>query len=133
MNDENLKRGEATRFKSGEEAARNGHKGGIASGKARRKKRDMREAAKVLLDAEVKNSRLRRKMKDNGIDDDDLTNQMAVLLSMFMSAVNGNVRAAEFLRDIAGYGPNSQPEAPLIDNSTKEMEDYLEQQKKADT
>lgn len=133
MNDENLKRGEATQFRSGKEAARNGHKGGIASGKARRKKRDMREAAKVLLDTEVKNSRLRRKMKDNGIDDDDLTNQMAVLLSMFMSAVNGNVRAAEFLRDIAGYGPNSQPEAPLIDNSTKEMEDYLEQQKKADT
>ena len=130
MNDKNLI---PNSERSPSEVRENGRKGGIASGKVRRKKRDMREAAKVLLDTEVKNPRVRRKMKDNGIDDDDLTNQMAVLLSMFMSAVNGNVRAAEFLRDIAGYGPNSQPEAPLIDNSTKEMEDYLEQQKKADT
>ena len=38
MNDENLKKGEATRFRSGEDAVRNGQKGGIASGKARRAK-----------------------------------------------------------------------------------------------
>lgn len=130
MNDKNLI---PNSERSPSEVRENGRKGGIASGKVRRKKRDMREAAKVLLDTEVKNPRLRRKMKDNSLDDDDLTNQMAVLLSMFMSAVNGNVRAAEFLRDTAGYGPKSQPEVPLIDNSTKELEDYLEQQKKADT
>lgn len=130
MNDKNLI---PNSERSPSEVRENGRKGGIASGKVRRKKRDMREAAKVLLDTEVKNPRLRRKMKDNGLDDDDLTNQMAVLLSMFMSAVNGNVRAAEFLRDTAGYGPKSQLEVPLIDNSTKELEDYLEQQKKADT
>ena len=130
MNDKNLI---PNSERSPSEVRENGRKGGIASGKVRRKKRDMREAAKVLLDTEVKNPRLRRKMKDNGLDDDDLTNQMAVLLSMFMSAVNGNVRAAEFLRDTAGYGAKSQQEVPLIDNSTKELEDYLEQQKKADT
>lgn len=36
MNDENLKKGYATQFRSGEEAAINGRAGGIASGEARR-------------------------------------------------------------------------------------------------
>lgn len=36
MNNENLKKGEATQFRSGEEAARNGRDGGRASGEARR-------------------------------------------------------------------------------------------------
>ena len=115
MNDKNLI---PNSERSPSEVRENGRKGGIASGKARRKKRDMREAAKVLLDTEVKNSRLRRKMKDNGIDDNELTNQMAVLLSMFMSAVNGNVRAAEFLRDTAGYNPSE-----MLKQEANEIED----------
>lgn len=115
MNDKNLI---PNSERSPSEVRENGRKGGIASGKARRKKRDMREAAKVLLDTEVKNPRVRRKMKDNGIEDNDLTNQMAVLLSMFMSAVNGNVRAAEFLRDTAGYNPSE-----MLKQETNEIED----------
>jgi hypothetical protein len=38
-NEKNLKKGKDTRFRSGEEAAKNGKKGGIASGEARREKR----------------------------------------------------------------------------------------------
>ena len=53
MNDENLKKGEATRFQSGEEAVRNGQKGGIASGKARRAKADMRRILLDMLDEEI--------------------------------------------------------------------------------
>lgn len=53
MNDENLKKGEATRFQSGEEAVRNGRKGGIASGKARRAKADMRKILLDMLEEEV--------------------------------------------------------------------------------
>lgn len=44
MNDENLKKGVKTQFKSGEHAASNGRKGGIASGEAKRRKRDIRKA-----------------------------------------------------------------------------------------
>ena len=40
-NDENLKNGIATQFRSGEEAVRNGRKGGIASGESRRLKAKM--------------------------------------------------------------------------------------------
>ena len=48
-NDENLLKGEATRFKSGEEAARNGRKGGIKSGITRRRKGASRKYLKELL------------------------------------------------------------------------------------
>lgn len=44
-NDENLKRGKATQFRSGEEAARNGAKGGIASGKSRNLRARLKEWA----------------------------------------------------------------------------------------
>lgn len=55
MNDENLKKGKATQFKSGEEAVRNGRKGGKASGKARREKADMRRLMAMMLEETVPN------------------------------------------------------------------------------
>ena len=42
-NEKNLENGKLTQFRSGEEAAKNGQKGGIASGVARRRKRSMKE------------------------------------------------------------------------------------------
>lgn len=52
-NNENLKKGIATQFQSGEEAARNGAKGGKIAAQKRRQKREMREAAKTLLEMAV--------------------------------------------------------------------------------
>ena len=49
MNNKNLEKGIATQFKSGEEAATNGRKGGKASGKARREKADLRKMMAVAL------------------------------------------------------------------------------------
>ena len=49
-NEENLKKGEPFRFRSGEEAAKAGQKGGIASGESRRRKKAMRDTAKMILD-----------------------------------------------------------------------------------
>lgn len=52
-NNENLRKGELTQFRSGEEAARNGQKGGKASGAARRRKADFRKTLNLLLTAEI--------------------------------------------------------------------------------
>ena len=49
-NEQNLINGAATQFGSGEEAAKNGKKGGINSGKARRRKADLRKIAQQVLD-----------------------------------------------------------------------------------
>lgn len=49
-NEQNLKNGEATQFRTGEEQAKVARLGGIASGEARRAKKDMAYFAKVMLD-----------------------------------------------------------------------------------
>ena len=50
---ENLEKGKATRFKSGEEAANAGRKGGIASVESRRKAKGMRDLAAQLMTTKV--------------------------------------------------------------------------------
>lgn len=85
-----------------EEAKEKGRRGGIASGAARRKKRDMQRAAKLLLDMPIKFDSVSKQLKGMGIAEEDLTNQMAIIVSMYKEAMSGNVRAAEFLRDTVG-------------------------------
>ncbi len=115
-NEENLKKGEPYRFQSGEQAAEAGRKGGIKSGETRRKQRTMREAAKKMLEMPVKGfPELAQRLKGMGITEEDITFQMAVMLSMMVKAIGGNVRAAAFLRDTAG-------ENPAIELREKELE-----------
>ena len=52
-NEENLKKGEPYRFRTGEQQVETARKGGIASGEARRRKKAMRDTAKMLLDMQV--------------------------------------------------------------------------------
>ena len=50
MNDENLKKGNPeTQFRSGRQAVENGKKGGTASGKARKKKADIKRVIQSIL------------------------------------------------------------------------------------
>jgi len=52
LNDENLKKGVKTQFKSGEDAARKGAKGGRIAQENRRKRNELKEALIAMLDAE---------------------------------------------------------------------------------
>ena len=51
MNDENLKKGVKTQFKSGEDAAKNGAKGGRVAQANRKKRKELKEAMIAMLDA----------------------------------------------------------------------------------
>lgn len=88
-----------------EEAREKGRRGGIKSGEARRRKRDMKKAAQLLMGLEISSPKLQEQVKSFGVDDEDVNNQMAVLVSMFLQATKGNVRAAEFIRDTMGENP----------------------------
>lgn len=79
-------------------------KGGKASGAARRRKRDMAKAMKLLLDMPAVPG-ADAYLQQFGFAEADMTNQMALLSAVFMKAMNGDVRAAEFVRDTAGYNP----------------------------
>lgn len=90
-----------------EEAKKKGRNGGIASGVARRKKRSMEQAAKLLLNMPLENESVSRTMANMGFEECDMTNQMALIISMWREAVQGNVRAAEFLRSTSGQDPDN--------------------------
>lgn len=80
-------------------------KGGRKSGETRRRKRAMKSATKLLLDMPVAQESIAAQMQTMGFEEEDLTNQMAMLISMWKEAMSGNVRAAEFIRDTAGQNP----------------------------
>lgn len=100
--------GNLKKFGSEREPREAGRKGGKASGEARRKKRQMRQAAKLLLDMPVVGENAVKNLETLGFSEEDMTNQMALLVRVFQKAIQtGDVRAAEFLRDTAGYNPET--------------------------
>lgn len=67
-------------------------KGGVASGKARRKKANLRKAFETILQAEVASPNVKKQLEDLGFDS---TNEMALAMVMMQKAMKGNVRAFE--------------------------------------
>lgn len=83
-----------TSDQSREEAAKNGSKGGIASGEARRQKKNLRLALEMLLEKDFKD-------KDGNI----VSGAEAITAKLFQQAMNGNVKAFGMLRDTVGQKP----------------------------
>ena len=106
-NADNLK-GRGFDSRSTSEAREAGQKGGLASGAARRRKKSMKAAAKMLLDMPVTSKELQQKMKLLGVPEGDSSYQMAVMVAMLNQAMKGNVKASYFLRDTIGESPSDQ-------------------------
>ena len=101
-NEKNLENGKATQFRSGEEAARNGKIGGIASGAARRRKRSLKEAADLYLSLPVTDKRVYNKIARDGVEPEDIDNQMAIISGLAKVAAMGDSKAANVLFDLLG-------------------------------
>ena len=81
-------------------------KGGIASGEARRKKKTMREMMERALMMAERNEAMKKRMIDNGWEEDDDLTQMAVITQgTIMKAKMGDVAAYNAIRDITGEKP----------------------------
>ena len=91
--------------RSPDELRANAAKGGRKSGETRRRKRQMKEIAKELLAMDVTSDKAKQQMKAYGLKDDELTNNMAIMIAMLNKAVKGDVKAAQFIRDTMGEGP----------------------------
>lgn len=79
-------------------------KGGIESGKARRRKRTMKEAAQIILNAPASPEQAEL-LKKYGIAEQDCTNLMVLIAKFVLMATEGNVKAGEFVRDVMGENP----------------------------
>ena len=97
--------------------------GGVASGIARRKKKDFREACLALLETE---------MTDN--EGNLVTGYDVVVSSLFTQAKAGNVKAFEALRDTAGQKPVEKLVVADVDQSViNEVENMVAGATAADT
>ena len=106
-------------IKSTEEAREKGRAGGIASGKSRRRKRAMREAADLFLSLPVTDRRKLKKLKAKELDKDDIDQQMAMIAGLVEAAQNGDAACANVIVKLLG-------EALPGTDSTDELEKAAE-------
>ena len=99
-NEQNLRPSE---YKLSQEEAK---KGGIASGEARRRKRDLRLAMEALLEKDI---------TDNS--GKTVSGAEAIALKQFQKALKGDTRAFEMIRDTAGQKPIDKVQIQEIDQN----------------
>lgn len=94
--------------------------GGIASGKARRRKRSMKEAADYYLSLpETDRRRVNALLRDE-VDPEDVDNQMSVVMGMAEAAKRGDPRAAGVLLKMLGEEVSQEdPGADTLKNARK--------------
>lgn len=109
-NEQNLK--PFTSEQSREEAAKNGKKGGVASGKARRDKKNLRQALEMLLEKDYSDK--------NG---NTVSGTEAISVKLFEQAMKGNVKAYETIRATVGQDPVQKIQVQEI---SQEVIDELE-------
>lgn len=85
-------------------ARANGRAGGLASGEARRQRKAIREFLRDFLEAPASPT-LSAKMAEYGIAAADRSNIGALFLSVFLHAMNGDVKAARQVVEWAGLDP----------------------------
>ena len=106
-NEHNLEKGKATQFKSGEEAAKAGRKGGIASGEAKRERANLRKMLQVALESDDFKDKFGNKM----------TGAELMVKVAFKEMAKGNPKYWELIRDTAGFKPIDKIQVSEIDQS----------------
>ena len=80
-------------------------KGGIASGKARREKKAMKDTLAALLSMPLRNGKgaeIESIKNLAAVKGKNITVQEAIMLAQIQKAMKGDTRAAEFIRDSSG-------------------------------
>ena len=83
-----------------EEHRRDSQKGGQKSGEVRRKRKEMKEQMEMLLALPFKSKKEFNFMKELGIEDDKIDNQMALMVAMYGKALKGDVQAFNTIREV---------------------------------
>lgn len=103
-----------------EEARAKGRRGGKASGRARRARRDMRETFRELLDMPIRPGGTTAFGSMEGAEGKNMTVGEAIAMRMLREAMDGDVRAAEFVRDTSGQRPSQSVEVTASSREASE-------------
>ena len=95
--------------RSKEDAKKIQQMGGQARGAARKRKRSMREAAEYYLSLPVMDKKAISRFEKDGIDADDIDNQMAIIVGLARSAMRGDSKSAKLLMEMLGENPKEEP------------------------
>ena len=85
-----------------EQHSEDSRRAGIASGVSRRRKKSLREAAELYLSLPVSDKRTWNKLSRDGVEPEDLDNQMAIIAGLTMRAIMGDSKAAKVIFDLIG-------------------------------
>ena len=113
-NEQNLKPSE---YKLSQEEAK---KGGIASGEARRRKRDIRLALEALLEKEITDKH-----------GNTMSTAEAIAIKQIEKALKGDTKAFEVVRDSAGQKPVENVAIQASEEAKNDLRELLEQRKNA--
>ena len=105
-------------------------KGGLASGVSRRRKKSLREAADLYLSLQVSNKQTWNKLSRDGVDPEDIDNQMAVIAGLTLKAMKGDAKAAKTLFELlgeqtVGTAANDAEDDPLTASLKEELQNGL--------
>ena len=102
-NAENLINGKRTQFRAGEEQVEIARRGGIASGEARRKKKQTAELMKNILNSSLEGKNKQTvKAFASELEDEDLTVNALMAAGLVKAAATGNVKAFEAVQRYIG-------------------------------
>ena len=87
--------------RSEKEARELGQKGGIASGKARRRKKNLKQKMQLLLSLPPADTD-RTELTIMGIDPEDMDNEMVLVKALFLAAAEGDTKAFDRIQDVLG-------------------------------
>ena len=110
-----------------EQHSEDSRRAGIASGVSRRRKKSLREAAELYLSLPVSDKRAWNKLAKDGVEPEDVDNQMAIIAGLSIKAAKGDAKAAKVLFDLLpsdGMAPLEQVEDDPITKSLKEEAEH---------
>lgn len=119
-NANNLKNGEATQFRTGEEQVEIARQGGIASGKARREKKTIQKILTDLLDSEIKDSPQFAKLASKmGVESDKSVKDIFAMVCLLNSVKSGNLGDLERLSKLLGEDNAKEHNNGILDELTE--------------
>lgn len=111
-----------------EQHSEDSRKGGVASGVSRRRKRSLKEAADLYLSLPVSDRRSWNRIARDGVDPEDIDNQMAMIIGLTAKAIKGDAKAAKVVVDLLGEDTHSGEAAvhPLVSDLAAAMKERQE-------
>lgn len=94
---------------SREEAAKNGKKGGIASGESKRRKKALKKTIESVLNLDVDEA-TKGILEKLGVDPNDQSIQTAIVVGQALKAMRGDTKAADFIAKYMGGDPKLEIE-----------------------